>query len=380
MESFIMGLVDVAARPGMIAFATGLPDNSLFDTEGLIRATEDILREDPAGPLQYDSASGYIPLRERIASRCRETLGIDVTYENVLMTNGSQECFDQLGKIFIDPGDPMVIENPGYLGAMQSFSSYSPEFIGVDIDQDGPDLCQLESALGKGPKLFYSIPNHQNPSGASYSADTRRAVSDMISDSSCLLIEDDAYGELGYNGRVGRAMKSMIPDNCVMTGSFSKTISPGMRVGWMVVPDWMRKEAARSIEASSLQSNTFCQKVICRFLEDNDYDRYLWTLRKGYAAKKKVFLDALEDNVPDVMEWNDPDGGMFVWLRSPEGTDAMKLFELLLEMKLVVMPGHPFHVRGGENTIRLNFATPSEEQIADGTKILGRACRQLYMD
>ena len=380
MDSFIMSLVDVAAQPGMISFATGLPDNSLFDTDGLVRAVQEMLREDPAGPLQYDSASGYIPLRERIARRCRDVMGIDVTYEDVLMTNGSQECFDQFGKMFLEPGDLMAVENPGYLGAMQSFSAYSPELIGVDIRDDGPDTDQLRDAVSRGAKLFYSIPNHQNPSGASYSEAARREVSDIISGSSCLLIEDDAYGELGYHGRVGTAMKSMIPESCVMTGSFSKTISPGMRVGWMVVPKWMRSAAAKSIEASSLQSNTFCQKVIDRFMEDNDYGRYLDGLRRGYARKRDVFMDAMEDNLPEVMRWNNPDGGMFVWLRTPEGTDSYRLFERLLELKLVVMPGRPFHVRGGENTIRLNFATPSDEQISAGMKVLGQACRELYVD
>ena len=146
----------------------------------------------------------------------------------------------------------------------------------------------------------------------------------------------------------------------------------------MVVPDWMVAKAGRSLEACCLQSNTFCQRVIDRFLQDNDYDAYLQGLRRGYARKKKVFLDAMEDNLPDTVSWNDPDGGMFVWLRTPEGTDAMRLYERLLEGKLVVMPGKPFHVRGGANTIRLNFATPTDEQIAAGMKVLGDACRELY--
>lgn len=173
-------------------------------------------------------------------------------------------------------------------------------------------------------------------------------------------------------------MKSMAPDSTVLTGSFSKTISPGMRVGWMVVPEWMRDAASKSLESSSLQSNTFCQRVIERFMENTDYDRFLEGLRRGYLRKKRIFLDAMEDNLPPTMRWNDPDGGMFVWLRSPDGTDAMRLFERLLEERLVVMPGYPFHVRGGENTIRLNFATPSEEDIQDGMRVLGRVCRELY--
>ena len=378
MDSFIMSLVDVAAKPGMIAFATGLPDNSLFDIPAMRKAIDDVMAEEPYGALQYDTATGYIPLRKRIAERCRRELGFDTSWENVLMTSGSQVCFDLMGKMFLEHGDVMAVENPGYLGAIQSYSAYSPDFRGIDIGPGGVDLDQLSKAVSDGARLFYSIPNHQNPSGASYSEDVRKGVAEIVGDSGCMLIEDDAYGELGYNGRVGRTMKSMIPEDTVLTGSFSKTISPGMRVGWMVVPDWMVAKAGRSLEACCLQSNTFCQRVIDRFLQDNDYDAYLQGLRRGYARKKKVFLDAMEDNLPDTVSWNDPDGGMFVWLRTPEGTDAMRLYERLLEGKLVVMPGKPFHVRGGANTIRLNFATPTDEQIAAGMKVLGDACRELY--
>ena len=378
MDSFIMSLVDVAAKPGMIAFATGLPDNSLFDIPAMRKAIDDVMAEEPYGALQYDTATGYIPLRKRIAERCRRELGFDTSWENVLMTSGSQVCFDLMGKMFLEHGDVMAVENPGYLGAIQSYSAYSPDFRGIDIGPGGVDLDQLSKAVSDGARLFYSIPNHQNPSGASYSEDVRKGVAEIVGDSGCMLIEDDAYGELGYNGRVGRTMKSMIPEDTVLTGSFSKTISPGMRVGWMVVPDWMVAKAGRSLEACCLQSNTFCQRVIDRFLRDNDYDAYLQGLRRGYARKKKVFLDAMEDNLPDTVSWNDPDGGMFVWLRTPEGTDAMRLYERLLEGKLVVMPGKPFHVRGGANTIRLNFATPTDEQIAAGMKVLGDACRELY--
>ena len=378
MDSFIMSLVDVAAKPGMIAFATGLPDNSLFDIPAMRKAIDDVMAEEPYGALQYDTATGYIPLRKRIAERCRRELGFDTSWENVLMTSGSQVCFDLMGKMFLEHGDVMAVENPGYLGAIQSYSAYSPDFRGIDIGPGGVDLDQLSKAVSDGARLFYSIPNHQNPSGASYSEDVRKGVAEIVGDSGCMLIEDDAYGELGYDGRVGRTMKSMIPEDTVLTGSFSKTISPGMRVGWMVVPDWMVAKAGRSLEACCLQSNTFCQRVIDRFLQDNDYDAYLQGLRRGYARKKKVFLDAMEDNLPDTVSWNDPDGGMFVWLRAPEGTDAMRLYERLLEGKLVVMPGKPFHVRGGANTIRLNFATPTDEQIAAGMKVLGDACRELY--
>ncbi|MBO4764006.1 MAG: PLP-dependent aminotransferase family protein, partial [Candidatus Methanomethylophilaceae archaeon] len=216
MESFIMSLVDVASRPGMISFATGLPDNSLFDVDGVAKAAAEVLREAGGAALQYDSATGFVPLRMRIADRCRKELGFSVGYENVILTNGSQECFDLLARMFLEPGDRMVVENPGYLGAIQSFSAYGPEIIGADVGPEGVDTGQLEAAVASGSKLFYSIPNHQNPSGGSYSDPVRKRVADIIRGSGCLLIEDDAYGELGFNGRAGRTMKSMAPEDAVL--------------------------------------------------------------------------------------------------------------------------------------------------------------------
>lgn len=378
MDSFIMSLVDVAARPGMLSFATGLPDNRMLNPKAVSDAVYDVLSEDAAESLQYGSTVGYMPLRERIAERCRRVLGVDADADDIFITNGSQECFDLISRMFINRGDRMAVENPGYLGALQAFSSYGPVFDPVDIGSDGPDCTELAASISRGAKLFYSIPNHQNPTGLTYSEECRKEVASIVRDSGCLMIEDDAYGELGFEGTRRSVMKSMAYDNTVLTGSFSKTISPGMRVGWMVAPEWMHSRASRSMEAASLQSNTFCQRVIDRFLRNNDYDRYLDGIRRGYKDKRDLFLNFMEEHLPDTVSWNHPDGGMFVWLRTPEGTDAMTLHKLCIDRGLVVMPGKPFHVRGGENTIRLNYATPGPEAIDEGMRILGKACRDLY--
>lgn len=378
MDSFIMSLVDVAARPGMLSFATGLPDNHMLDPKAVSEAVMDVLSEDSSDALQYGSTVGFTPLRERIAERCRRVLHVSAEVDDIFITNGSQECFDLIGRMFLNRGDRMAVENPGYLGALQAFSSYGPVMDPVNIGPDGPDCKELATSVSAGAKLFYSIPNHQNPTGSTYGEGCRKEVASLIDGSDCLLIEDDAYGELGFEGTRRSVMKSMAYDNTVLTGSFSKTISPGMRVGWMVAPEWMHARATRSMEAASLQSNTFCQRVIDRFLANNDYDAYLERVRAGYRQKRDLFLDAMEDDMPDSVSWNHPDGGMFVWLRTPAGTDAMKLHTLCIERGLVVMPGQPFHVRGGGNTIRLNYATPDEDAISKGMRILGQACRDLY--
>lgn len=378
LESYIMELIAVANRPGMISFATGLPDKRLFDVAGIEKATEEVLEGvDAADALQYGVTEGYFPLRKKIADRCKKEMNVAAKPENVLITNGSQECFDHMGKMFIDPGDSMIVENPGYLGALQSYSTYSPRYIGVDLDDEGPDMEQFASALKERPKLFYGVPNHQNPSGMSYSEDSRKQISEMIDASETLMIEDDAYGELGYDGRAGTSIKSMA-ENVVLTGSFSKTISPGMRIGWMVVPDWLIEQTKVSLEAGCLHAGSFSQRIMDRFLENHDLNAYLKPIRAEYKRKKNVFLELMEDHLPDDLRWNDPNGGMFIWLRTPDGTDATRLYEESLKNKLVIMPGHPFHVRGGENTIRLNFATASDEDMERGISILAKSYKSVF--
>jgi len=377
IDSFIMKLISVSKEKGMISFATGLPDGRLFDTEGIAKAAADVLRDNPREVLQYSTLKGITPLREKIAARCRKEMNFSVSAENILITNGSQECFDLIGKMFLDKDDGMVVDDPGYLGALQSFSLYGPKFIGVPMNEDGPDIPKLEDALKRHPKLYYSIPNHQNPSGFSYSSEKRKEVAEMISSSDCMMIEDDAYGELGYGGRIGPPVRSMA-DNVILTGSYSKIISPGMRIGWMIVPDEMIEMTMKCIESSSLHANSFSQNIMDRFLEDLDFDTYIKNLRKEYKRKRDLMLDLLDDGLPSELKWNRPGGGMFIWLRTPEGTDAMKLFDSALKHKLVVMPGRPFHVNGGVNTIRLNFATACDEEIKEGVKRLAKAYEGLF--
>ena len=379
MDSFIMKLIAVSNEPGMISFATGLPDKRLFDTEGLAKAASAVLndKECARDALQYGTIKGILPLRKKIAARCRKEMNFNVSEENVFITNGSQECFDLVGKMFIDKGDAVAVDDPGYLGALQSFSLYGPKFVGVQMKEGGPDTAKLKDAMNLDPKLYYSIPNHQNPSGFSYSRDKRKEVAEILSSSDCMMLEDDAYGELGYDGRIGPPVRSMC-SNVIVTGSFSKTISPGMRMGWMIVPDEMIDVTMKCVESSCLHANTLSQNVMDRFLDSIDLDSYLKRIRSEYKRKRDIMLDLLDDHLPSELEWNRPDGGMFIWLRMKEHDDAMKLYESALKEKLVVMPGRPFHINGGDNTIRLNFATAGEEEIKEGVKRLAKAYEGLF--
>jgi len=377
MESYIMKLISVANEPGMISFATGLPDKRLFDTSGIAAAADEVLHSTRVNDaLQYGVTEGLLSLRRKIADRCRKELGFDTGTDNVFIMNGSQECFDLLGKLFLDRKDKMIVENPGYLGALQSFSVYGPKFSGVDLNDNGPDMTQMEKALRQDPKLYYAIPNYQNPSGMCYSDDARKQIAGMMSDTDCMMIEDDAYGELGFRGRTKRTIRSM-NENVIMTGSFSKIISPGMRIGWMIVPDELVPFVKRSLEASCLHANTFSQAVMDRFLENNDLSKYLIPIRREYQRKCRLMLDLLKDSIPQG-RWNEPEGGMFIWFRTPDGTDAMRLYEAALKEKVVIMPGRPFHVRGGGNTIRLNYATASDEEMKEGMGRLARAFSSVF--
>jgi 2-aminoadipate transaminase len=374
IDSFIMKLIAVSKEEGMISFATGLPDERLFDTEGIARAAASVFEEKDHAKemLQYGTIKGVLPLRKKIASRCRKEMNINVSEENIFMINGSQECFDLIGKMFLDKNDGMIVDDPGYLGALQSFSLYGPDITGIRLNDDGPDTAQLGNALKKDPKLYYSIPNHQNPSGISYSVEKRKEVAELLRSSECVMVEDDAYGELGYDGRAGPPVRSMT-GNVILTGSFSKIISPGMRVGWMIVPDEMTDMTMKCVESSSLHANTFSQHVMDRFLEQNDIDAYLRVQRREYKRKCKLMLDLLDEKIPPGAEWNTPSGGMFIWMRLKEGTDAMRLYDSALKHKLVVMPGRPFHINGGMNTIRLNFATACDREIEEGVGRLASA-------
>ncbi|MDR2866157.1 MAG: PLP-dependent aminotransferase family protein [Methanomassiliicoccaceae archaeon] len=379
IESYIMKLIAVSKEKGMISFATGLPDNRLLDTDGMAKAAAKVFEDadEARDAMQYSVTKGMPALRRKIAARCRTEMNFNVSEENVFVINGSQECFDLIGKMILDKGDVMAVDNPGYLGALQSFSLYGPEFKGIEMSDGGPDTEQLRNVLKGRPKLYYSIPNHQNPSGFSYSAEKRKEVAELISSSDCIMAEDDAYGELGFEGRIGPPVRSMT-GNVILTGSYSKTISPGMRVGWMIVPDDMIEMTMKCIESSLLHANTFSQAVMNKYLEMFDLDAHLRRIRKEYKRKCGLMLDLLDDHLPSELIWNRPNGGMFIWLRTKEGTDAMKLYDSALKNKLVVMPGRPFHIDGGMNTIRLNYATADDEDIKEGVGRLAKAYEGLF--
>jgi len=376
--SFLGELFRVSADPSIISFAGGLPSTALIDTIGITRATEKVLEDDACAALQYTTTDGYLPLREYIAERYKTRLGIEATADEIQVVNGSQQCLDLFGKIFLNPGDHIGIERPGYLGAIEAFSLYEPFISAVPLNNEGLDLTAFENVVKKEQlKYFYGIPNSQNPSGITYSQENRRALAEILQSSGTVFYEDDAFGELFFDGRPRLPVKKYLPDQTVISGSFSKIVAPGMRIGWMYAPKEILKQFNIAKQAADLHTNFFCQKILHRYLTTIDLDNHLRSITAVYQKHCQLMCDLLDDHLPGLTHTH-PEGGMFLMVMLPAGISSRKVFEEGITKKVAVLPGHPFYVDGGgDDTIRLNFSAASVDQIVEGIRRLTRVISSL---
>ena len=377
-ESFLDELFRVSADPSIISFAGGLPSSALIDTEGIKDATCEVLEEDPAAALQYTTTDGYLPLREFIAARYRSRLGIPATAREIQIVNGSQQCLDLIAKIFLNPKDHVGIERPGYLGAIEAFSLYEPVIDTVPLNNDGPDMDAFEHLIqGTALKFFYGIPNSQNPSGTTYSQEKRRAIADIVRDSDTVFYEDDAFGELFFDTKPRPPVKKYIPDQAVLSGSFSKIIAPGMRIGWIFAPAAILGQFNIVKQAADLHSNFFCQKILHRYLITHDLGEHIKKIVGVYSRNCRLMCDLLDDRLPQ-LEHTTPEGGMFLMATLPPGLLSRTVFEEGIKRGVAVLPGMPFYIDGGgTDTIRMNFSTASEEQVHEGMDRLARVIADL---
>jgi 2-aminoadipate transaminase len=377
-ESFLDELFRVSADPSIISFAGGLPSTALIDTEGIAQATRSVLEDDACAALQYTTTDGYLPLREYIAERYRTRLGIGATAEEIQIVNGSQQCLDLFAKIFLNPGDHVGIERPGYLGAIEAFSLYEPCISSVPLDYNGLDLELFGTAVKKDAlKFFYGIPNSQNPSGGTYSQENRKAVADILKSTNTVFYEDDAFGELFFDGKPRFPVKKYLPDQTVISGSFSKIIAPGMRIGWMYAPEEILKRFNIAKQAADLHSNFFCQKILHRYLITHDLDAHIHKVVSVYRRNCRLMCDLLDDLLPDLTHTH-PEGGMFLMATLPAGMSSRRLFDEGIKDKVAVLPGFPFYIDGGgSDNIRMNFSAASEEQIEEGMHRLARVVNSL---
>jgi 2-aminoadipate transaminase len=381
-KSFIREILKVTDNPEIISFAGGLPNPDLFDTGRLADVAHNVIAKEGKAALQYTTTEGYLPLRQFIADRYKKRLGMTVSPDEILITNGSQQCLDLIGKVFLDKGDIVAIERPGYLGAIQAFSLYEPRFSGIPLKTDGPDVAELRALLDRGtPKIFYSVPNSQNPSGITWSAERRSEVAELVRESSTVFIEDDAYGELRFDGNPRVPLYSLLPGQAVMTGSFSKIVAPGLRVGWVVAPEEIMEQIVIAKQASDLHSNHVAQRIIARYLTEYSIDDHIPRIVDRYRRQRDVMVDCVKNYFPEGVFCPKPDGGMFLWVELPAGCSSMELFSRALLERVAVLPGKPFYTDGGgDNTLRLNFSNQSEDRIREGMSRLLKVIREYLLE
>lgn len=377
-KSFIREILKVIKQDDVISFAGGLPNPKFFPIEEIKEACINVLTNDGAESLQYSITEGYPELRKFISNRYNKK-GLDVCWENILILNGSQQGLDLLGKIFINKDDYILMEKPGYLGAIQAFSMYEPQINMVTLESDGINLNELENLLKlKKYKFFYGVPNFQNPTGISYSEDKRIALAKLLKKYEVIYIEDDPYGEIRFLGEEKKSMYYYYPEGTILLGSFSKIVAPGLRLGWVFANDEVFEKLVIAKQGADLHSNYFSQKIIYNYLKSADLDLHIEKIKKEYLLQRKAMVECAEIIFPKTFKMTLPEGGMFLWIDVPENVNVMTLFDYAIIEKVAFVPGNPFYVEGEKVTgFRLNFSNSSPEEIKDGMNRLKRALDKL---
>jgi 2-aminoadipate transaminase len=386
-SSAIRELLKLTEQPDIISFGGGLPAPDVFPVDEFNEACDRVLRNHGAMALQYSTTEGYFPLREMIA-RHSARYGIKITPENVLITSGSQQALELLGKIFIDPGDRILVESPTYLAAIQAWNAYGAEFISVPMDSDGMNTDQLEEALRAGPKFIYVLPNFQNPTGVTLSLDRRRKLLEMADQYGVPIVEDDPYGQLRYEG--DHLPSIVVLDshyrddttpcyrgNVIYLSTFSKTLAPGIRLGWVVAPPEVISKLVQAKQGADLHTATFNQLVAFEVARGGFLDRHIHTIRDVYGKRRDLMMAAMEREFPSEVSWTHPEGGLFLWGTLPTYMDAKDLLKTCLERKVAFVPGESFHpTGGGKNTMRINFSNATHEEIEVGIQRLGTSIKE----
>lgn len=371
-DSFIVEIFKYLQYKEMISFSGGFPNPESFPVEQLKHASNKVFESDGKAVLQYALTEGYKPLRQYISNRYKQIYNLDIPYDEILITSGSQQALDFISKTFLDPNDTVIIEEPSYLGAIQTFNSYEANLITVELNENGINCTELQSRIDLyNPKLVYVIPNFQNPSGVSYSEENRIQFIEIIKKHNVIVVEDDPYGELYFSKQDQTHLKSLLPEQVILMGSFSKTISPGLRLGWVCAPKKIYKNLFTCKEASDLHSSYLDQRIIYQYLTDNNYDDHLSSIRELYSNKQKLMLESIKKNFPKEIKVLSSNGGMFLWVVLPDYISSLDLFYEAVKHKVVFVPGDPFYVsKKHVNAFRLNFSNASSENIEEGIKRL----------
>jgi 2-aminoadipate transaminase len=394
-SSAIRELLKFTQNPEIISFAGGLPAPEVFPTERFREACNRVLEKQARLALQYGATEGYEPLREMIA-RHTSRYGVKAKPENVLLTSGSQQALDLIGKLMINPGDRVLVEAPTYLGALQAFNVYGAEYVSVPSDNDGLRSDLLEKSLRLGPKFMYVLPNFQNPGGTTLSEGRRHELVLLADRYGVPIIEDDPYGQLRYEGEhltplIVLDRENLRRDdgysigNVIYLSTFSKTLAPGLRLGWIVAPPEVISKLVQLKQGADLHTSTFVQMVAYEVARDHFLDEHIKLIRRVYGERRDVMLRALEENFPPEVTWTHPQGGLFLWVTLPEKMDCHQLFEAAIKENVAFVPGDSFyasngHPDEGRRHFRLNFSNASPEQIREGIRRLGVAIKKQWAE
>lgn len=375
--SAVREILKVAERPDILSFAGGLPAPELFPVHAIAEAHADALANAGEQALQYSVTEGFGPLREFISDRLGHR-GIRAPTDQILITNGSQQGIDLVAKILLDPGDVVAVENPSYLAALQVFSGYEVDFEVVGSDDDGMKVEALEALIARRkPKLIYIVADFHNPKGTSLSLERRKLLVELAARHGIAILEDDPYGELRFRGERQPSLMALDDAGVVLQlGTFSKTLAPGMRIGWLTGPKALMRGATTAKQAADLHSATLAQRAAASLLAEFDYDAHLRKIRTVYGQRCVAMLDALEKHMPAGTRWTIPDGGLFIWVRLPTGMRSDELLVPAVEQKVAFVPGSPFFAKEPQHEyLRLNFSNRPSELIEVGMERLGRVVR-----
>jgi 2-aminoadipate transaminase len=375
--STIREILKVTAQPEVISFAGGLPAPELFPMDEIRRAADSVLTQHGSRALQYSQSEGVPPLREWIAAEMGRR-GIRARAEDVLVTNGSQQVLDLVGKLFLNPGDVVLTENPTYLAAIQAFQTFEVRFVPVPTDGDGLIPEALPALIKQHrPKFLYTIPNFQNPTGITLTAARREALARVAAEHGLTVVEDDPYGKLRYRGADIPPVKSWdTAGRVIYASTFSKTIAPGLRTGWVVAPPEIFGRLLILKQASDLHTSSFDQLVAHAYLTQNDPAAHLEKIRCAYGERFELLDTALRTEMPAGYRWTKPEGGMFLWITGPENLDALELLKRAIAEKVAFVPGRDFFPGdGGRNFLRLNYSNSTPERIREGVRRLAALCR-----
>ena len=370
-SSALRDLLKIIARPNITSFAGGLPNPQTFPVEHLQAAVDKVLSEQARSALQYGPTDGYAPLREWVADRM-STDGVRIVPEQVIMVSGSQQGLDLIGKALIDKGSKVLAENPSYLGALQAFSLYQADILALDSDDDSL-VPESAARIGEGARLLYAQPNFQNPTARTLPLARRIELVDICARLGVPIVEDDPYGELRFRGERVQKMLTMNPDGVIHMGSFSKILSPGIRLGYMIAPVKLADTLEKAKQATDLHTSQLIQTVVYEAVKDGFLDQHIPTIRQLYGEQCQAMLDAMDEFFPSSLKWTRPQGGMFIWVTLPAHIDSQQLFEEALQQNVAFVPGAPFYQGSpAANTFRLSFVTVPRPEIRAGIEKLGR--------